>query len=140
MYAEFTENLATGNEMIDSQHKELIQKINDLLDSCEKSSDKVYAIKTLDFLSDYTEYHFNAEEQLQKDIEYPGYDKHKAQHEEFKKTVEELHEMLVEEEGPSPAFVAKVQENVINWLYTHIQGFDRSVAEYKFMRENNERL
>ena len=28
MYAEFTENLATGNEMIDSQHKELIQKIN----------------------------------------------------------------------------------------------------------------
>ena len=140
MYAEFTENLATGNEMIDSQHKELIQKINDLLDSCEKSSDKVVAIKTLDFLSDYTDYHFNAEEQLQKDIEYPGYDKHKAQHEEFKKTVEELHEMLVEEEGPSPAFVAKVQENVINWLYTHIQGFDRSVAEYKFMRENNERL
>ena len=140
MYAEFTENLATGNEMIDSQHKELIQKINDLLDSCEKSSDKVVAIKTLDFLSDYTEYHFNAEEQLQKDIEYPGYDKHKAQHEEFKKTVEELHEMLVEEEGPSPAFVAKVQENVINWLYTHIQGFDRSVAEYKFMHENNERL
>ena len=140
MYAEFTENLATGNEMIDSQHKELIQKINDLLDSCEKSSDKVVAIKTLDFLSDYKEYHFNAEEQLQKDIEYPGYDKHKAQHEEFKKTVEELHEMLVEEEGPSPAFVAKVQENVINWLYTHIQGFDRSVAEYKFMRENNERL
>ena len=140
MYAEFTENLATGNEMIDSQHKELIQKINDLLDSCEKSSDKVVAIKTLDFLSDYTEYHYNAEEQLQKDIEYPGYDKHKAQHEEFKKTVEELHEMLVEEEGPSPAFVAKVQENVIIWLYTHIQGFDRSVAEYKFMRENNERL
>ena len=140
MYAEFTENLATGNEMIDSQHKELIQKINDLLDSCEKSSDKVVAIKTLDFLSDYTEYHFNAEEQLQKDIEYPGYDKHKAQHEEFKTPVEELHEMLVEEEGPSPAFVAKVQENVINWLYTHIQGFDRSVAEYKFMRENNERL
>ena len=44
MYAEFTENLATGNEMIDSQHKELIQKINDLLDSCEKSSDKVVAI------------------------------------------------------------------------------------------------
>ena len=126
MYAEFTENLVTGNEMIDSQHKELISKINALLESCEKNTDKVVAIKTLDFLSDYTEYHFNAEEQLQKDINYPGY--------------EELHEMLVEEEGPSPAFVEKVQEKVVEWLYTHIQGFDRSVAEYKFMRENNERL
>ena len=140
MYAEFTENLVTGNEMIDSQHKELISKINALLESCEKNTDKVVAIKTLDFLSDYTEYNFNAEEQLQKDINYPGYEKHKAQHDEFKKSVEELHEMLVEEEGPSPAFVEKVQEKVVEWLYTHIQGFDRSVAEYKFMRENNERL
>lgn len=35
MYAEFDETLVTGNEMIDSQHKELIDKINDLLKSCE---------------------------------------------------------------------------------------------------------
>ena len=28
MYAEFSENLITGNEMIDSQHKELIEKMN----------------------------------------------------------------------------------------------------------------
>ena len=33
MYAEFDETLVTGNEMIDSQHKELIDKINDLLKS-----------------------------------------------------------------------------------------------------------
>ena len=35
MRAEFDETLVTGNEMIDSQHKELIGKINKLLDSCE---------------------------------------------------------------------------------------------------------
>ena len=32
MYAEFSENLITGNEMIDSQHKELIEKMNQLLE------------------------------------------------------------------------------------------------------------
>lgn len=48
--------------------------------------------------------------------------------------------MLQEEEGPSAAFIEKVEENVIKWFYTHIEGFDRSVAEYKFMRENNDRL
>ncbi len=140
MYAEFHDNLITGNEMIDSQHRELIQKINDLLKSCEKSNDKAVAVKTLDFLMDYTEYHFNAEEQLQKDIGYPGYAKHKAQHDLFRQSIGELHEMLEEEEGPSPAFVKRVQDKVIEWLYVHIQGFDRSVAEYKFMRESNERL
>ena len=31
MRAEFDESLVTGNEMIDSQHKELIDKINKLL-------------------------------------------------------------------------------------------------------------
>ena len=37
MYAEFTDNLVTGNEMIDSQHKELIERMNKLLESCEQS-------------------------------------------------------------------------------------------------------
>ena len=50
MYAEFSDNLITGNEMIDSQHKELISKINDVLKSCEQSNDKLVAVKTLDFL------------------------------------------------------------------------------------------
>lgn len=140
MYAEFTDNLVTGNEMIDSQHKELINKINALMESCEQSNDKAVAVKTLDYLADYTNYHFSAEEQLQREIDYPGFLKHKEQHDIFKQTIEDLENMLQEEEGPSPAFVAKVQEKVIEWLYVHIQGFDRSVAEYKFMRENNERL
>lgn len=140
MRAEFSENLVTGNELIDSQHKELIERINKLLDSCEDGNEKLVAIKTLDYLEDYTNFHFSAEEDLQKSIEYPGYEKHKAQHEVFKQTISELQEMLQEEEGPSAAFVESVEKNVIQWFYTHIEGFDRSVAEYKFMRENNGRL
>jgi hemerythrin-like metal-binding protein len=62
MYAEFDESLVTGNEMIDSQHKELIAKINSLVESCEKDGGKVAAIKMLDYLAEYTEFHFNAEE------------------------------------------------------------------------------
>ena len=140
MRAEFSDNLITGNELIDSQHKELIDRINKLLDSCEENNASSVAVKTLDFLSDYTDFHFSAEEDLQKDVNYPGYTQHKAQHDSFKKTIEELHEMLQEEEGPSPAFVEKVEENVIKWFYTHIEGFDRSVAEYIYMREHGGRL
>ena len=57
MRAEFDDSLVTGNEMIDTQHRELIDKINKLLDSCETSKDKVVAVKTLDYLADYTEFH-----------------------------------------------------------------------------------
>ena len=99
--------------MIDSHHKELIDRINKLLDSCEQSNEKTAAIKMMDYLADYTDFHFSAEEKLQQEIEYPGFEKHKAQHEAFKNTIKELEEMLVEEEGPSNAFVKKVHENVI---------------------------
>lgn len=136
VYATLDDSLLTGNELIDGQHGELIERINQLLKSCETTTGQTTAVKMLDYLSEYTDFHFKAEEKLQEEIAYPGIEEHKKQHEEFKKAVEELHEMLVEEEGPSEAFVAQVQKNVVEWLYKHIKGFDRSVAEYKHIREN----
>lgn len=140
MRAEFDETLVTGNEMIDDQHKELIGRINQLLESCEDGQGKVKAVKMLDYLMEYTDFHFSAEEKLQEEISYPGIKEHKAKHEEFKQAVNELQEMLQEEEGPTEAFVAQVQKNVVDWLFNHIKGFDRSVAEYKFMASNADRL
>lgn len=140
MYAKFDDTLITGNEMIDAQHKELIDKINELVKSCAQKSGKLAAIRTLGYLADYTDYHFAAEEKLQEEIQYPGLEEHKKKHQELRQVVEDLHNMLEEEEGPSDAFVKVVQENVIDWLYYHIKGFDRSVAEYKNMTLNSERL
>lgn len=130
MYAEFDNSLVTGNETIDSQHKELIAKINKLVDCCEQGGGKLEAIRMLDYLADYTEFHFTAEEALQEKVSYPGLAEHKVKHEDFRTTVKELHEMLEEQEGPTDAFVEAVNKNVINWLYGHIKGFDCSVATY----------
>lgn len=135
MYAEFDDSLVTGNALIDGQHKELIEKINDLVNCCEQGGGKLKAIKMLEYLADYTEFHFGAEEKLQQEAEYPGYAQHKEKHEEFKKTVDELHEMLDEEEGPTDAFVDAVNRNVIQWLYGHIKGYDSSVAHFIHMRD-----
>lgn len=135
MYAVFNENLHTGNELIDGQHKEIIEKINKLVGACENGSCQLESIKMLDYLADYTEYHFQEEEALQKEVGYPGLEEHKKRHDEFRVAVKELHEMLEEEEGPSPRFVKAVQDNVIDWFYRHIRGFDSSVAAYLRLRE-----
>ena len=60
MYAEFTDDLVTGNEMIDGQHRELIGKINDLLVSCEDRSNQSGAARLLNYLADYTEFHLRS--------------------------------------------------------------------------------
>ena len=130
MYVEFEDELLTGNHMIDEQHKELIGKIDKLVACCEEGGGKVEAIKMLDYLSDYTDFHFGEEEKLQEEVSYPAIEGHKAKHAEFKKSVEELHEMLVEEEGPTDAFVAVVQKNVVDWLFDHIKNMDQALAAY----------
>ena len=79
-------------------------------------------------------------EKLQEKIEYPGIKEHKEKHKEFVEAIDDLHEMLEEEEGPSDAFVAQVNKRVVDWLFGHIKTFDRSVAEYKNMRKNSEMI
>lgn len=135
MHATFDDSLVTGNNLIDSQHMELIGKINKLVDCCEEGRGKIEAIKMLDYLAEYTEFHFSAEEDLQEKINYPGLAEHRQKHEDFKKSVSELYAMLEEQEGPTDAFVEAVNKNVIQWLYGHIKGFDCSVATY--MQLNN---
>ena len=90
----FDKDLYTGNELIDNEHKELIARVNKLVESCEKGTEKTTAVKTLDFLMDYTEFHFSDEEKLQQEVGYDKLDQHKGQHDAFKKAVEELRQML----------------------------------------------
>lgn len=140
-YLDFDNSLVTGNKEIDEQHKEWIDRINKLLSNCEEGCGcKVESIKMLDYMADYADYHFKAEEKLQEEVSYPGMDLHKKKHDEFRRTVVELHEMLQEEEGPTPAFVEAVRKNVVQWLINHIQTFDVSVASYINMNLEPERI
>lgn len=62
----FDDNLITGNKTIDSQHQELIDRIRQFVAACESSDSKIKAIKMLDYLDEYTNFHFQEEEDLQK--------------------------------------------------------------------------
>ena len=135
----FDDNLVTGNETIDTQHKELIDRIQNFVTACQNGDSKVKAIKMLDYLDEYTDFHFKEEEKLQEKSGYPERENHHEKHEEFKKTIQELYEYLQEYEGPTDRFSELVQKNVIDWLVGHIKTYDRSVAEFIFMRENPKR-
>jgi len=130
MNINFDNSLVTGNKEIDEQHKEWISRINKFLQAIEKGTGKVEAIRMLDYMEGYAEFHFAAEEKLQEEAEYPGINEHKKKHEEFRQAVKELYEMLQEEEGPSEAFVEAIRKNVVEWLSHHIKAFDCSVASY----------
>lgn len=136
----FDDNLITGNKTIDAQHQELIDRIQQFVTACESGDTKVKAIKMLDYLDEYTNFHFQEEEELQKAVNYPELANHHAKHEEFKKSIQELYDFLNENEGPNEQFIQQVKRNVVDWLFQHIKTFDRSVAEYIHLVDNTERL
>ena len=136
----FDDNLITGNNTIDTQHEELITRIQNFVNACESGDGKVKAIKMLDYLDDYTNFHFQAEEDLQKKVSYPELARHQEKHDEFRKSIQELYDYLDENEGPDEQFMEQVRLNVVDWLFNHIKSFDRSVAEYIHLNDNSERL
>ena len=59
----------------------------------------------LDYLDEYTNFHFKEEEKLQENAGYPEYEKHHEKHEEFKKTIQELQEYLQDYEDQQNSLV-----------------------------------
>ena len=77
----FDDNLITGNKTIDTQHKELIERIQNFVTACQNGDSKLKAIKMLDYLDEYTNFHFKEEEKLQEKAGYPEREKHYEKHE-----------------------------------------------------------
>lgn len=125
----WSKDLETGNRMIDQQHKQLIQCINELMDACSQGRGRDKIIETMQFLQSYTEKHFGDEETLQQRYKYPDYVNHKKYHDTFKKTVADILTEL-KTKGPSVALVAKVNTSIGSWFINHIKREDTKVAKH----------
>ena len=119
----WNKNLETGNILIDQQHKQLIDAINNLLQACSTGKGRAEIAKTTKFLYDYTQKHFRDEERLQMQYRYPDYPNHKRYHHEFEQVVKDL-AMQLQKEGPTIALVGKINTAIGGWLLNHIQRED----------------
>jgi methyl-accepting chemotaxis protein len=126
---QWSDSLATGNEQIDAEHKQLIRALNKFFDVCSTSSDSDTMQKTINFLLDYTVKHFYNEEQLQIRYKYPGYDNHKKFHENFKKNV---HDLMVEfiNKGASDELIKRAKHDIGEVIIAHIQHEDSRLAAH----------
>jgi len=127
--AMWKESLKIGVTLIDSEHKELCDRIDNLFAACAKGKGKDEIVKTLEFMESYTIKHFSDEEKLQRSSGYPKCTEHKAMHEYFKKQIAELKKDLTEN-GASISTVSKTNYFLMDWLLKHIQQVDTELANY----------
>lgn len=125
----WTNDLATGNAQIDTEHKKLIEAINNLLTACSTGQGRQQLEPVLDFLTEYTKTHFAHEEVLQMQSGYPDRVNHKQYHTAFVKVVEGLSARL-KTEGPSIVLVGEINQRLCDWLINHIKREDIKVAQH----------
>lgn len=124
----WSEQLCTGNDIIDEQHKELISLIFRLTDDLSEGNTKSVGT-TIDYLQDYVIEHFGAEEKLMIRTSYPGFEKHRDEHTAYVKTVYRL-KIRNEHEGITPGLVCEVEQCIADWLVEHINSTDMELVQY----------
>jgi len=115
----WTATLETGIEVIDAQHRRIVDYINEL-ETAQNSHDRGAVGHVLDELVDYTVSHFGFEESLQEEAGYKYAKPHKRVHDLFIKRVDEY----VQRYRGGEDVAAEVHAMLSNWLINHIQHDD----------------
>jgi len=126
---EWDDSLSICVELVDDQHKMLIEKLNDINSAIDQALGAEKILKTLDFMIDYTDFHFSTEEKHMMANEYPGYEAHKLAHGEFKSMVDNMIEDF-KDEGSTEALANSINTYLKNWLVKHIQGVDQEFGNW----------
>ncbi|MEO1784567.1 bacteriohemerythrin [Thermodesulfobium sp. 4217-1] len=126
---QWSEDLSSGFKEIDDQHKELINRVNKLLDACNSGKGRQEIGDTLNFLADYVVEHFNSEEKYMKQYNYPGLNEQIEQHKYFVGYVGELKNEF-DKNGPSISLTMKLSKNLVEWLVNHIMKIDKKAGAF----------
>jgi len=125
----WNQTLETGITLIDDQHKELFRQVDILFDSANANAASERVSKTLKFLGEYVEKHFNDEQQLHLKAQYPKREQHKKMHIAFVEAFKNLKQSY-DADGAKLAVLLKINRTVSEWLKSHIMVHDKDFAAY----------
>lgn len=127
--AMWKDSLKIGVPLIDSEHKELCDRIDQLFAACSQGKGRDEIMKTVEFLESYTIKHFSDEEKLQRSSAYPKFAEHKAMHDFFTKKIADFKKELAEH-GATISVVSQTNYFLMDWLLNHIQKMDSELSGY----------
>ena len=136
MNIKWNESMALGIDSIDEQHKKLVEMCNNAFEwSKNMTEDYDYfddINKLLSEISDYTEYHFNYEEELLRKYNYEEFTQHSIEHKFFVKKLQKLEKKDVDDNQQK--FIVELSQFLFDWLVHHIMETDKKYTA--LLKEN----
>lgn len=132
-FLSFDDSYRLGHEEIDGQHQKLVNAINHLYDAMMAGQAAAEMGKVLGFLRAYTVKHFEFEEALMEESGYPGYESHRAIHDELTEQVVDLERRYL---AGNTAISLSLFNFLKEWLVSHIADEDRRLVEFLNSRDS----
>lgn len=129
MALKWTDDLSVGVHEIDTQHKELFRRTNDLLAAMSQGKGREEVTTVLEFLGDYVVTHFGTEERYMSRYGYPDRRNHASLHSSFIAEFNSL-EAKIAAGGPSSSLAIDLQKRLSSWLTNHIGSVDKVLGAY----------
>ena len=121
----WTEDLYTGNSLIDGDHRNLVTLVNALFEAMEGAQANDAMRKAMNDLIAYTKEHFGREEAEMERIRYVASLAHSSEHANLVGQIVELKAML---DSGGRINVPAVSDFLGEWLRKHIVTADRKLA------------
>lgn len=125
----WSSSLETGVQKIDIQHKDIIDKMENIGKAGMSGTAADQLLPTLKFLKKYVSEHFADEEKLQLESRYPKYLQHKQAHIQFVKKIDDLFSKF-EDQGASISVIIETNNIIFDWFVKHINNVDKEFAAY----------
>jgi len=122
----WNESLQIGIPSIDSQHKQLIDQLNSLVDAMHANKGKDEIQKIINFLDFYVARHFSHEEGCMHQYRCPLAATNSEAHSTFIQSLMEIKQEFTQK-GSSIQLAIRVNEQLLDWFVNHIKKIDISL-------------
>ncbi|KNZ69825.1 hemerythrin-like metal-binding protein [Thermincola ferriacetica] len=123
----WNDKFSVGVKELDDHHKTLVALVNELHDAMKVGKTKEIMDDILARLTDYTRFHFSAEEKYMTKYSYPQYTQHKLEHDKFTEKVLQFQKDL--KDGKF-AISMEIMTFLKDWLINHISGSDKKYGPF----------
>jgi len=119
---EWSKDLETGVAFVDSDHKILINLLNQVNDCIVENEETTVIGSVLDALVEYTDYHFLREEKMMELSGYTGLEMHQTTHRILSGRVRAVYDDY--QTSPWTVDPIEIRDFLQSWLVDHIMGSD----------------
>lgn len=128
MFIEWNSSYLVGHKLVDFDHMTLVNITNELFHRVDHGFSDEEIAQTITCLIDYVEKHFEREEELFVNSDYPDTKQHLAMHKDITKTVKDI--AVIYKTNPSAININEVLVFLKKWLTNHIMKADQGYVEY----------